>query len=218
MAQSLEQITDAHLISQEQRLAQLEAAKTAIERATTIDEANEYRNQAEVLEVYYLRVESSTILADRCNEIKLRAERKIGEMLRQLDLSPGPSNGQSLGDMDISRNQSSKWQRLATIPDETWEEAIQEGPSEAALLRLAKALEKAQEEPPAPEPIIDHEPTPNQPITQGYWVLAEGEGLTKVSDAAGVPVVALLDGDGVVAGYFLDHALAEQVATILNAM
>lgn len=220
MGESIEQMAVVHAEQQAKDLALLDKAKVAIEEATTIDEVRSIRDHARALEAVARRVEYGEILQQRCTAIKLRAERKAGELLRSLNLSAGrPGGNLTLGDMNISKNESSRWQRIADIPESDFESKLEDNPSEREMLRLAAALTKADEPEPAPQP--DPEPTPpnpDQPVTSGYWVLAEGEGLNRVSDAAGVPVVALLDGDGVVAGYFLDQKLAEKLASILNAM
>ena len=60
-------------------------------------------------------------------EIRIRAERKVGEMLADAELSKGgrPSDktattmgGVSLADLGINHNASSRWQLLASIPGE----------------------------------------------------------------------------------------------------
>lgn len=43
-------------------------------------------------------------------EIKLRAERKVGEILPEQITIGTKSHPMTLSDMDISKNQSSKWQ------------------------------------------------------------------------------------------------------------
>ena len=67
-------------------------------------------------------------------EIKLRAERKAGEMLAETELDKGgrPAENQShdasslpkLKELGIEKDQSSRWQNIASIPEETFEEHI----------------------------------------------------------------------------------------------
>ena len=69
-------------------------------------------------------------------EIRLRAERKCGQLLREREMRAGrpkekPSNdliiaegAGTLAELGISRNQSSQWQQLAAIPDDEFEQAV----------------------------------------------------------------------------------------------
>ena len=65
----------------------------------------------------------------------MRAERRAGEMLAQMPKATGtrgqlaggtsrvpPENAPTLAAMDISKNESSRWQKLAAIPEdrEAW--------------------------------------------------------------------------------------------------
>ena len=72
----------------------------------------------------------TTAMANRCAEIRIRAERKAGEMIRASDISPGRKtyhDGRfTLGSLGISHNQSSRWQKLANIPEETIEQYFAE--------------------------------------------------------------------------------------------
>ena len=75
----------------------------------------------------------------RACEIRLRAERRAGQLLSEMEKSAGARgnpNGrgapivrsrdettQTLADLGISKNQSSKWQQLARVPDQQFEAA-----------------------------------------------------------------------------------------------
>ena len=68
-----------------------------------------------------------------CAEIKIRAERKSGEMLREMQVRPGNpqlSHGVTiasrLADMGVDRKQSSRCQSIASIPDQIFEKEIAE--------------------------------------------------------------------------------------------
>lgn len=75
-------------------------------------------------------------MQNACAEIKLRAERLAGELLREMEKNKGAAvqgwkETQShdetafapptLSDLDISKSQSSRWQAIADIPEETFE-------------------------------------------------------------------------------------------------
>lgn len=88
-------------------------------------------------------------------EIKVRAERKCGEMLKQSAksgerttrqaASPKGRAGnqvvqcdlnkqQTLSDMGISKDQSSRWQKLADIPEEHFETAVETAKEHAGTM------------------------------------------------------------------------------------
>jgi hypothetical protein len=61
-------------------------------------------------------------MQNRCAELKLDAERKAGELLGEL---PKKANqhvaGDTLSQAGIERHQSSRWQRIASIPEPEYE-------------------------------------------------------------------------------------------------
>lgn len=63
-------------------------------------------------------------------ELKLRAERRLGELLAELVQHGGDrktestSHGARLKDMGLTWSDSSRWQKLASIDEEKWEEYI----------------------------------------------------------------------------------------------
>jgi len=150
MPHSIESLTKLERQQQARELALLDRAQAAIEEATTVRQVKEIRDKAEALETYAKRVEYGGILQKRCNEIRLRAERKAGEILKDTVKAGRPKkvvqhDNTSLPDLGITRDQSSKWQKIAEIPEKNFENAVKEGPSERDLLRLAKALAQGQE-------------------------------------------------------------------------
>lgn len=80
-------------------------------------------------------------------EIRLRAERRSGQLLKEMDKAEGgrPSENRSkettgfpqrtLSDLGISKDQSSQWQKLAKIPEDEFEEAVRaERPSTSGII------------------------------------------------------------------------------------
>ncbi len=69
-------------------------------------------------------------------EIRLRAERRAGQLLAEMDRAKAgqPRKERSddttilqppkLGDLGVSKDQSSQWQKLAKVPDDEFEEAV----------------------------------------------------------------------------------------------
>lgn len=104
-------------------LAMLDRAYLAIEKAQSLDQLKEIRDQAEAARHYVKAAKLTTAMANRCAEIRIRAERKAGEMLRSTIRDPlqgRPEKGShiaTLSDLDISKTQSSRWQKIANIPE-----------------------------------------------------------------------------------------------------
>ena len=73
--------------------------------------------------------------------IRIRAERKCGELLRDMDMAKGvrlngkDKNGsavvqddhrktKTLSEMGVTKDQSSKWQKLAAVPEDEFKEVL----------------------------------------------------------------------------------------------
>ena len=145
-------------------LANLSAATTALAEARTLDDVKRILDIAEAARTYARAAKLGLDAANYATEIKLRAERKAGELLTQLDKGKGgrPEKNsyrddnsfseyrEVLADNDVTYQAASRWQTVATIPDEVFEAHIAETKADgdelstAALLRVAKQLHKEQ--------------------------------------------------------------------------
>jgi hypothetical protein len=107
----------------------------AIASAYEVDEVKDIRDRAAALE-HYAR-QAHNIEAERqCCEIRLRAERKAGQLLAKMekatprgsnqhqDVSRDPTHPRPLSDLGITRDQSSQWQKLGEVPDDQFEMAL----------------------------------------------------------------------------------------------
>jgi hypothetical protein len=62
--------------------------------------------------------------------LRIRAERRVGELLREQDLKPGrpkilaPREDSTLAEQGITYSDSSRYQRLAAVPEDTFEAAV----------------------------------------------------------------------------------------------
>ena len=94
-------------------------ARAALAKAVDLDEAKEIRDKAEALRVYAKQAKQAGEMERQCAIIRLRAERRISELLAATikpgnpQLSPEVTIG--LGKLGITRNQSSKWQAVASV-------------------------------------------------------------------------------------------------------
>jgi N6-adenosine-specific RNA methylase IME4 len=120
----------------ETALVHFTQARQALQKAKTIDEVKAVRDTAERLRLYLKQSKESLEMQNDAAEIGLRAERRAGEMLKQ-----GAENGDrrkpsqrshdvtaeappTLEEIGVSKMQSSRWQQLASIPEEQFENAI----------------------------------------------------------------------------------------------
>jgi phage N-6-adenine-methyltransferase len=132
-------------------LATLGDARRALALAQTLEDVLSIRDQAKALEECLKIVGESLEASNDAAEVKLRAERKAGTMLAEMEnAKTGPKElgntplPNSLDDLGIDKMQSSRWQREAGVNDETFENYLascrDEGReiTQAGLLNIAK--------------------------------------------------------------------------------
>ncbi len=93
------------------------------------EEVKGIRDKAEALRVYARQSGQSLEMQNRCAEIKLRAERRGGELLREVERAQG-KNGQglraTLAQSGIADTTAKRWQTIAKIAPESFERHIAE--------------------------------------------------------------------------------------------
>ena len=116
-------------------LVRYEAAKQAIAEYKTVDEVKDFRNKALAIEAYAKQANDLDLERDAAIA-RVRAERKCGELLSETEKAKGNQHINSaqsshateqpktLAEMGVTKDQSSKWQQLARVPDKEFEEAI----------------------------------------------------------------------------------------------
>jgi len=114
------------------KLVRYDAMCRAIAEAHKVDEVKDIRDKALMLEMYQRQAQNTDAEQDAC-EIRLRAERKAGQLLKQKEKQHGARgvgkkveyhDGTPLSKLGISKKQSSAWQKLADVPDEQFELAV----------------------------------------------------------------------------------------------
>lgn len=135
-------------------LQHFDAARQQLALARDIDEVKTIRNQAEALRQYVRQQGASLEMQNHCAEIKLRAERRAGEMLRDMDrqergrpektLHDETFTPPKLDDLGISRVQSHRWQLEASVPEETFERHLAEVRAHDGEITSAGLLEIAK--------------------------------------------------------------------------
>lgn len=141
------------------QLVRYEAARTALAEAHRVDEVKDIRDKAEAMAAYARQAKDKELIL-WATEIKVRAERKAGELLRRAaaagDRYPpgGPRSKQveshaairpaTLSDIGISNTQSSRWQSLASMSEEHFETAVATAKDTAGEVTTAFMLREAQ--------------------------------------------------------------------------
>jgi hypothetical protein len=146
-------------------LVRYDAAKKALALAVRVDEAKKIRDRAEAVRVYATQARDYE-LQNRAATIRLMAERRAGQLLIDMVKNPGAKGiGRSakrgdrlrypkatalpptLEELNISKVQSSKWQRLAKLVDDgTFELALEQAKetfgelTTAGMLRMLKEV------------------------------------------------------------------------------
>lgn len=165
-------------------LAKYDAARYALAIAVEVDEVKDIRDKAEAMAAY-ARQAKDTELVQWATEIKVRAERRAGQMLAEMPkavgtkgqfagghtMVPPAAEAKTLADIGITKNESSRWQKLAAVTDTQFEQAVSAAKevagevTTAAMLRAAKACEptKPAVAPVAPTPAPVAEPDSEAP-------------------------------------------------------
>lgn len=123
------------------QLVKYEAARRALAEAHRVDEVKDVRDKAAAMELY-ARQSKDTQMMQMAAEIKIRAERRLGEMIREQKETVGLNTGgwgsrescgssrepqdkkPTLAEVGIDKKLSSRAQKLAAIPEEHFETAI----------------------------------------------------------------------------------------------
>ncbi len=136
-------------------LSHFDRARRELELAVSIDEVKSIRDKAEALRLYAKQSRLSLEMQNHCAEIRIRAERRAGDMLKEMEKHPpGPIAMKDrchdatdlpprLVELGISKSQSSRWQALATIPDEDFEERVESLKADGRELTSSEMLSYA---------------------------------------------------------------------------
>ena len=136
-------------------LAKIDAIRTAIAQAKTLNEVRNIRDKAEAIRVYVKAAGYGLDIQNDAAEAKIHAERKAGEMLAE----QGPKRGGdrkskskghdvTLKDIGVTNKQSERWQAEASVPEEVFQAHVAEvrekggEVTSAGVIQLAKRKEK----------------------------------------------------------------------------
>lgn len=130
-------------------LLRYDAARTALAAAHRVDEVKDIRDKAHALAAY-ARQANDTAMVEWATEIKVRAERRAGELLAAMrergELGAGrppDDNGSILEPLGIDKKQSSRWQKLAAVSDAKFEAAVDAAKAVAREVTATSVLQHA---------------------------------------------------------------------------
>ena len=148
------------------KLIRYETARKALADAHRVDEVKNIRDKAEAMAAYARQAKDSQLI-QYATEIKVRAERRCGELLARAEKNPGAkgsgsnqhevrshdSTAPKLSDMGITRDESSRYQQLAAMPDEHFETAVETAKATAGEVTTAFMLREAKKSRPSAKPM-----------------------------------------------------------------
>lgn len=155
----------------EGQLIALDEARARLAKVATIDEAKGIRDRAEALRHYAKQQGLGLEAQNKAAEIKIRAERRAGEILSEVERTPpaaagkagghakagtaqhGPSQKtyeQTIKDADIPRVTAQRWQAEASIPEPIFEAFVataKDANAELTSTAVVKLAETVAEKP-----------------------------------------------------------------------
>lgn len=121
------------------QLARLERIKSELSTMNSLDTVADLRDKAAALRAYAKSTGETLECQNRLAAIRIGAERRAGELLAEMEKNKGtrgqlagssivrpPEDAPTLSDLGINKSKSSRWQKIASIPDEVFEKFIEE--------------------------------------------------------------------------------------------
>lgn len=201
----------------------LARVREAIETAASIPELKGMRNKAEAIRYTIKQAGHGLDAQNQVAELKLRAERRAGELLGETlrkpsqGRKPKASPDATLAALEVTRTQSSRWQAIASIPQNDFDSHIaavldkHEELTTASVLRLARPP-GPEKNPPSPPATGDGAADHNQPSTPSPNGGTDGHG-EAAANSERTPAALTSSEDYVVTAEAL-HALADRKLTL----
>ena len=148
------------MMKPEPQMIRYEAACKALAECNAVDEVQDIRNKADAMRIYGMQAKNKTLEVDAA-EIRIRAERRLGELLIQQKAATGLNTGNqfkaaavpsvdrrevpTLAEAGIDKNLSSRAQKLAAVPHAEFEAEVSDwkGRVKAEGERVTTRLEQA---------------------------------------------------------------------------
>lgn len=141
------------------KLVRYDAARRALAEARRVDEVKGIRDKAVAMQKYAEQAKDRQLI-EHATDIRMRAERKAGELLRDMEKAKGARGSGSnqhqvrshdetaptLADLGVTKTQSSRWQKLAEMSDRDFEVQAEKAKRKAAAAVDAAARDALAEE------------------------------------------------------------------------
>ena len=144
-------------------LVRYENARTALAAVHSYDEVKDIMDQAERAAVYARQANDSQLI-QYATEIRVRAQRRAGEMLAQTERAPAGrpkeigsieepiSTPPTLEEIGVTKKQSANWQSLASMSDEHFEATVEAAKDTAGEVTTAFMLREVKKHKPVGKP------------------------------------------------------------------
>ncbi len=161
-------------MDEQNALVMLDEANRLVAEVKTIQAAADWIDKGRAMENYYKQKQGAEELASRARDVKLTAERMLGEMLKQTERASGQFCGgnkieppPTLAELGISKKVSSEAQVLADVPEEKFEKV------KAGEVRRSEAIKeerkRKRDQQPRTPPKPSEKPTFNRTNENIEW-------------------------------------------------
>lgn len=150
-------------VTQQTGMLRYDAACRALAEARAVDEVADVRAKADAMRVYAMQAKNKSLEVDAA-EIRIRAERRLGQLIAEQKAGDGLNKGRAgrapiavdsddrdttptLASAGISKDLSSRAQKLAAVPEQEFEREVSDwrGRVEKENARVTTRLEAAGE-------------------------------------------------------------------------
>ncbi len=181
-------------------MAEMVAIEQACEELMQCDcpqTVRRFLDQAEALRHFARNAKMGLELVNKAAEMKIRAERRMGQLLSEMHLHGGDRVSEmhhartTLEELNISQNQSTRCQKAAEVPEDAFRELIEAARVQefelttAAVLKLATTLRKRRQK--TTPPTLSLSPQNNATCCP-MEIIAELENHCSVIDAILAPI------------------------------